>query len=52
MLNLICAMRYKVVRIGYATDSVSIDSREQYARQSHQRSLFGIQIRRCALAIS
>jgi hypothetical protein len=35
MPNLICAMRYKVVRIGYATDSVSIDSREQYARQSH-----------------
>jgi hypothetical protein len=50
--TLTCAMRHMVVQLGFAMDSVSIDSRAQCARQSHQRSLFGIQIRRCALAIS
>ena len=33
--TLTCAMRYRVVRLGFATDSVSIDSRAQCARQSH-----------------
>jgi hypothetical protein len=33
--TLTCAMHYMVVRLGFATDSVSIDSRAQYARQSH-----------------